>query len=282
MAGNLARTVARASARADTVDPIVERIRALQRRIGVEPDGVIGPLTLSRLETLLGPVPAPAVALPPPSANASLTVSTRGVNQLIAFEVSSAATYERKYQRPTWPQGESGVTIGIGYDLAHQRPEAIRRDWSGLLPDTEIERLASVSGIAGALAKAALMRVANVVVPFAAARKVFYLRSLPEYAALTRRAFPGVERLPADAQAALLSLVYNRGAALEGERRREMRAIGQLAAAGDLGGIAGQIRAMKRLWDPRIVPGLIDRREKEAQLVERALHDYAPQDLAHV
>jgi hypothetical protein len=282
MAGNPARAVARASAPAAHVDPIVERIRALQRRIGVEPDGVIGPLTLSRLEALLGPAPTPAVALPPPSANASLTVSTRGVDQLIAFEVSSEATYERKYQRPIWPQGESGVTIGIGYDLAHQRPEAIRRDWSGLLPDTETERLASVSGLAGALAKAALARVANVVVPFAAARRVFYLRSLPEYAALTRRVFPGVERLPADAQAALLSLVYNRGAALEGERRREMRAIRPLAAAGDLGGIAAQIRAMKRLWDPRVLPGLIDRREREAQLVERALHDYAPQDLAHV
>ena len=282
MAGNPARAVARASARASTVDPIVERIRTLQRRIGVEPDGVIGPLTLSRLEALLGPAPTPAIALSPPSANASLSVSTKGVEQLIAFEVSSEATYDRKYQRPTWPQGESGVTIGIGYDLAHQRPEAIRRDWSGLLPDTEIERLASVAGLAGALAKAALARVANVVVPFAAARKVFYLRSLPEYAALTRRAFPGVERLPADAQAALLSLVYNRGAGKQGERHREMAAIGPLVAAADLAGIAAQLRAMKRLWDPRALPGLIDRREREARLVEHARRAYAPAELARV
>jgi hypothetical protein len=101
------------------------------------------------------------------------------------------------------------VTIGIGYDLAHQGPATIRRDWAGLLPDTDIERLAAVSGLAGARARAALPRVASVVVPFAVARKVFYLRSLPAYAVTTRGAYPGVEALPADAQAALLSLVYN-------------------------------------------------------------------------
>jgi hypothetical protein len=282
MAGNPARAVARASAPAAHVDPIVERIRALQRRIGVEPDGVIGPLTLSRLEALLGPAPTPAVALPPPSANASLTVSTRGVDQLIAFEVSSEATYERKYQRPIWPQGESGVTIGIGYDLAHQGPATIRRDWAGLLPDTDIERLAAASGLAGADAKRALARVANVVVPFAAARKVFYLRSLPVYAAKTRGAYPGVEALPADAQAGLLSLVYNRGAGKQGERRREMAAIAPLVVAGDLAGIAGEIRSMKRLWDPRVLPGLIDRREKEAQLVQQSRRTYAPEELARI
>lgn len=267
-------------------DPLSVRIRALQRRIGVEPDGVIGPVTLTRLEALLGPAPAaPTAAVAPaptPAEGASLTVSTRGVDALIAFEVSSEATYAKKYQRPVWPQGESGVTIGLGYDLAHQTPSAIRRDWGGLLPDVDIARLASVSGLAGALAKAALARVASVLVPFAAAREVFYLRSLPHYAALTRRAYPGVENLPADAQAALLSLVYNRGAGMDGERRREMRALRQLVAAGDLGGIAAEIRAMKRLWDPRALPGLIDRREKEAQLVENSQRRYVPEEVTRL
>jgi GH24 family phage-related lysozyme (muramidase) len=119
-------------------------------------------------------------------------------------------------------------------------------------------------------------------VPFEAARKVFYLRSLPKYATTTRGAYPGVETLPADAQAGLLSLVYNRGAGKEGDRRREMAAIGPLVAARDLPGVAGQIRAMKRLWDPQVLPGLIDRREKEAQLVERARRQYAPGELARV
>lgn len=274
---------ARRTASARPIDPLEARIRALQRRIGVEPDGVIGPLTLTRLEELLGPAPAlPVDPVPPPAEGTSLTVSTKGVDMLVAFEVSSETAYARKYQRPIWPGGESGVTIGIGYDLAHQSPATIRRDWAGLLADADIERLAAVSGLAGARARAALGRVADVVVPFEAARKVFYLRSLPKYATSTRGAYPGVEALPADAQAGLLSLVYNRGAGKEGDRRREMAAIEPLVAARDLPGVAAQIRAMKRLWDPRVLPGLIDRREKEAQLVEQAHRQYAPGELARI
>lgn len=264
-------------------DPLDARIRALQRRIGVEPDGVIGPLTLTRLEELLGPAPvAPVEPVRPPAEGTSLTVSTKGVDMLVAFEVSSETAYAKKYQHPIWPGGESGVTIGIGYDLAHQSPATIRRDWAGLLADADIERLVEVSGLAGARAKAALARVADVVMPFAAARKVFYLRSLPKYATTTRGAYPGVEALPADAQAGLLSLVYNRGAGKKGDRRREMAAIELLVAQDDLAGIAAQIRAMKRLWDPRVLPGLIDRREKEAQLVEHARRAYAPEEFARV
>jgi hypothetical protein len=39
---------------------------------------------------------------------------------------------------------------------------------------------------------------------------------------------------------------------------------------------------MKRLWDPRVLPGLIERREKEAQLVEHARRAYAPEEFARV
>src|ERR1043165_2467013 len=34
---------------------------------------------------------------------------------IITCEVSSQSVYETRYQAPTWPHGESGVTIGIGY-----------------------------------------------------------------------------------------------------------------------------------------------------------------------
>lgn len=174
------------------------------------------------------------------------------------------------------------MTIGVGYDLGRQAPTANWRDWGGLLADVDIGRLASVSGLADTLAKAALTRVSSVVVPFAAARTVFYLHSLPEYAAMTCRAYPRVENLPADAQAAVLSLVYNRGVAMDGERRREMRALRPLIAARDFAGIAAELRSMKRLWDPQALPGLVDRREKEAQLVEHSQRDYLPSELARV
>lgn len=62
----------------------------MQRRIGVEPDGVIGPVTLTRLEALVdAALAAPSAA---PTAGASLTVSTKGVDALMAFEVGSEAT----------------------------------------------------------------------------------------------------------------------------------------------------------------------------------------------
>jgi GH24 family phage-related lysozyme (muramidase) len=124
--------------------------------------------------------------------------------------------------------------------------------------------------------------VGDVAVPFAAATEVFAHRSLPAYGRRTKAAYPGVDALPADAQTALVSLVYNRGAAMDGDRRREMRDIVPLVQARDLGGIAAQLRSMKRLWDPAVAPGLITRREREAALVENAERSYADSELVKV
>ena len=119
-------------------------------------------------------------------------------------------------------------------------------------------------------------------IPLADAKDVFLTSSLPRFAASTRKIYPGIEQLPADAQAMLLSLVYNRGAALGGDRRKEMKAIVALVQRGDLAGIAQQLRSMKRLWDPAKLPGLIARREREAVLVERANRVYSPDELIRV
>jgi len=43
------------------------------------------------------------------------------------------------------------------------------------------------------------------------AQRVLLQRTLPAYTDLGRRTFPGFDRLPPDAQGALVSLVYNRG-----------------------------------------------------------------------
>lgn len=45
---------------------------------------------------------------------------------VIGFEVTGQAYYEKHEARPTWPQGASGVTIGIGYDLGYNTPENVR------------------------------------------------------------------------------------------------------------------------------------------------------------
>jgi GH24 family phage-related lysozyme (muramidase) len=90
--------------------------------------------------------------------------------------------------------------------------------------------------------------------------------------------------LPPDAQAAIVSLIYNRGSGLTDKpgdtekRREEMRNIVPLVKAKDLRGIAAEFRKMKRLWDADKQPGLITRREREALLVENATWIMAPSE----
>jgi hypothetical protein len=49
-----------------------------------------------------------------------------------------------------------------------------------------------------------------------------------------------------------------------------------------LAGIAAQIRAMKRLWDPAKLPGLHKRRDREAELIAAADRMYDPTELVRL
>lgn len=259
---------------------LADRIRAIQRRLGIRPDGLIGPVTLTRIEAVLDRVFGPPAE---PAEGASLLVSARALDLIVAHEITSEATYRRALERPIWPGADSGVTVGIGYDLGHTSAAQIERDWRGRLPDAHVDALLRVQGTTGPRAEAALPEVAHVVVPLEAARAVFYTSTLPRFAASVRRAYPGVEGLPADAQGALLSLVFNRGASMSSDdRRREMREIRGLVPDGDLDGIAGRIRSMKRLWDPARLGGLHRRRDAEADLVAHAARAYDPGELVSV
>ena len=209
----------------------------------------------------------------------SLEVSLMGLKQILQFEVISEKYYERHLSRPIWPGGASGVTIGIGYDLGYQDEETIRMDWGERIPEADLDDLLAASGKKGQAARAYLGRLRQIDIPLKQAQDVFYSRTLPRYARMTRKAYPGVEGLPADAQAMLLSLVFNRGPALEGPRRREMKALRPLVQAGDLRGLAAQIRSMKRLWDIDQLPGLHARRDREAELIENARISYPAGEL---
>ncbi len=83
--------------------------------------------------------------------------------------------------------------------------------------------------------------------------------------------FPGIAELPPDAQGALVSLVFNRGTSMEGDRRAEMRAIRDAVPSSDLQEIADQLRSMKRLWINKGLDGLLRRREEEAKLIESCI-----------
>ena len=256
-----------------------ERIKRIQEFLGVEADGLIGPATITAAERRIGLLPKPPRRGAPPEVPEGnhLQVSKAAIDAIVFFEVSSEAFYNQRLQRPTWPGAASGVTIGIGYDLGHTPRSEIEADWKGLIGDTDLLRLKGLQGIKGEDAKGATRGVRDIKVPFEAARTVFATKTLPRYAERTRRTWPGVEKLPADAQGALLSLVFNRGTKLTGSTRTEMAAIKPLVAAADLNGIAGEILAMRRLW-PNL-RGLLKRREREAELVKGSRRSYKPEEL---
>ncbi len=167
-----------------------------------------------------------------------------------------------------WPGGGSGITLGIGYDLGYVSPEQFEEDWSKYLTADQIKRLKTAIGLKGGSAEMRAPLFSDIRVTRAEAEEVFKQRTLPLHSKRTEEAFPGVDQLPADAQGALVSLVFNRGPLMEGERRKEMRAVRDAVARKDLREIARQIRAMKRIWEGQGVDGLLRRRDAEADLVE--------------
>ena len=177
--------------------------------------------------------------------------------------------------KPEWPGGQSGVTIGFGYDLGYVTADQFESDWGERIRRDACQRLKAAVGLRALRARNRVGELSNIRVSRKAAGEVFDTRSLPLYELRTAQAFPGAEALPEDARGALVSLVYNRGTSMVDnspeDRRREMRAIRAAAAAGDLAEIAAQLRAMKRLWEGKGLGGLITRREEEAQLVESAM-----------
>jgi hypothetical protein len=257
-----------------TSPQITERLRRIQSTLGVHADGMLGPETLTALEKKLS-IDAPRKA-------ASLRCSCRSLEAIVRFEVGSRAQYERLYAQPTWPGGESGVTIGIGYDLGYTSKAQIEADFGPFLEQPARASLAAVQGVKGAPAQQLARGIRHIHIPLAAAEAVFYACTLPRFARLTRDAFPGVEKLPLDAQGALLSLVFNRGASLEGDRRREMRAIRDALKAGrvSLADIAAQVEAMQRLWPD--MRGLRERRVSEAALIRGARRRYATSERVDV
>jgi hypothetical protein len=249
-----------------TSPQVSQRLRRIQNALGVTADGMLGPETLTALESRL--------ELGATRKTISLACSRKSLELILQFEIGSRAQYERLYAFPTWPGGESGVTIGIGYDLGFTSKPQIEADWDPFLEQPDRAALAAVQGAKGAVAQQLARGLRNIHIPLAAAELVFYASTLPRFARITRDVFPGVEDLPLDAQGALLSLVFNRGASLAGERRKEMRAIrDELAGGASLARIADQLEAMQRLWpDAR---GLRERRVREAALVRDSRRRYA-------
>jgi GH24 family phage-related lysozyme (muramidase) len=199
-------------------------------------------------------------------------VSKKAIDLIIQHEVGGRAYYEKKLQAPIWAGGESGCTIGMGYDLGYNTDKQFMLDWSGVINLNFINALRPTIGIKGPQAKAMLKgEILNVRIPYNTAYEVFVKSSLPRYYAMTKKIYPNMDLLNDDTKGALVSVVYNRGNRLEGDSRAEMRAIVDLIAKQDYEGIAEQIEKSKRLWENKGLDGLVKRRESEADLILQSL-----------
>ena len=205
-------------------------------------------------------------------------LSKKSLDLILEFEVGGGENYYNKFlKNPVWPEGQSGVTIGVGYDLGYVNKTEFSEDWKDL-PKEIFDRLYKVVGIKGYNAKNLIRGLKDITIPWELALKVFNNKTVTKFYNLTRQTFPNFDNLPEDAKGGLVSLVFNRGAALEGDRRREMKLIRdgmKLVSVYDqkaLTFIANQIRNMKRIWiGGSIEKGMSRRRDAEAKLIEESL-----------
>jgi GH24 family phage-related lysozyme (muramidase) len=205
-------------------------------------------------------------------------ISQTGIDLIIACEVTSKAVYDRKYGKPTWPGGKSGVTIGIGYDLGYQNTENISEDWAEIIVEEGLNRLGQASLVTGSAAEQLAVQLGDQRITWDQASTNFK-RIIKFYGGETARYFPNCDELSPDSFGALVSIVYNRGSASKvkgqdrNDSRREIRNIKSYCLQEQFGMIPAEIRSMKRLWvDNNSAKGLVVRRELEALLFEKGLH----------
>ena len=206
-------------------------------------------------------------------------LSKKSLDLILEFEVGGGENYYNKFlKNPAWPEGQSGVTIGIGYDLGYVNKTEFSENWKDL-PKEIFDRLYKVVGIKGYNAKNLIRGLRDITIPWELSLQVFNNKTVVKFWNLTKDTFPNFDKMPEDAKGGLVSLVFNRGSALEGDRRREMKLIRdgmRITNTFDqksLSFIANQIRNMKRIWaGGSIEKGMNRRRDAEAKLIEESLN----------
>lgn len=220
-------------------------------------------------------------------------LDTDGIGIIARFEISSLKEYFRKHTWPHLPPGKSsGVTVGIGFDLAQHSKHQFLTAWEPRLPPKHIKHLSKYIGKErkhwGTKNGVKRLRKKGVKVPYSMAWDVFTLIELPRYFNITKIVYPSLETLPSICRTALVSLVYNRGPRLKNKNgyisRTEMKEIQSILKRASeaslsrnqraeiLDEVAVQLIKMKDLWDPS--SGLVSRRQEEAELWREGLLDW--------
>jgi hypothetical protein len=210
---------------------------------------------------------APAVETLPAG---GLTISQASQDMILYYETGGQAYYSARLKRPSVPPGASGITIGIGYDLGYNSREQISADWGSFLPAAQVARLQTVAGLKQAGAKAALVRVKDITVPWETAVAVYRLRTVPRFAAMTQQAYPGLTTMHPHVQGVILSTTFNRGAAFSPyARRKELVWTRSDVLAGTPTNLPSYQLQMRRLWPT--IPGLQKRYAAHAGLIQSSI-----------
>jgi GH24 family phage-related lysozyme (muramidase) len=208
----------------------------------------------------------------------SLSVSQKGIDTIVYYEVGDHYDYNKhcaKPEVPAWQSTSSGVTVAFGFDCGYNTKEQIAKAFNGIASDNEIKALQSVSGMKGKNAYYnGLPKVKNsVYFTYEEAEQVFKRDSLPRFTKQTADAFIlSKDQLHPHSNAALTSLVFNRGPSLANtDSRKEMRWIKYNISVGREDLVPSDIKSMKRLWSYTSLKGLHLRRDAEAKLFQEGL-----------
>ena len=201
--------------------------------------------------------------------------SSKAIQMIEQFE--TGGNYQTK---AVWPGGQSGVTIGIGFDLGYATLGDLIDFWADLITDASTYAdMKKCVGVTGLQAKVLLPQV-HISIPYTFAKLVYEKRTIPKYSQMTYDAFPNCINLNGDSFGALVSLVINRGPGMvdaPGEDNRlEMRQIRDAMASLNFAAVPDMIRSMKRLW-PVGLDGLLKRRAAEDDLFQLGLEDTSAQ-----
>ncbi len=211
-------------------------------------------------------------------------LETNGVAFIAEEETGGLAFYHAHTQWPHYPGEASGITIGVGYDLRWNSKEDFRATWGECLSDIALAELSKDIGKRGTKARVRELRQIGVEVPFKTAWPVFIEKTLSRFYSDSKAIYPSLDRLPGLCRSVLVSIVFNRGNDLKGNRRKEMRTIQTILARADQAGfskaqiknilaeVEDQIVSMKRLWNPS--SGVFKRRQAEANLWRSGLEKW--------
>lgn len=183
---------------------------------------------------------------------------------------------------PYWPGKNSGITFGVGWDAGYHTSAELRETWSAL-GDENVGLLQAASGRKGKDAQAFLAEIRNIDIPRSISMDVLNTELKSRDYPFVIRLFPGVEKLPTEAQVAFISLVFNRGGAMGREpdwstatqldQRWEMRRMRDDVRRQDYYAIYAHLGVMKRLWEGQSMRGLRIRRGDEQALIRPLVNE---------